>query len=565
MTDMSNERNAQTLKRYRIGEIPLLQAVSQQLGLKTLFHQYLPAHGNEKVPAAESLLLLIYNITSGRQPLYELPAWTTLHDGRLFGWSCQLDETLFNDDRYGRALDKLYAVDRASLMTDLVLRLIQVSQLDLEQIHNDSTSVKTTGQMPGVTDEGLRFARGHSKDHRPDLKQIVFSLTLSSDGAVPIHFKTYSGNRTDDTTHIDTWCSVRKLAGKPDFLYVADCKVCTSRQLSYIVRHGGRVVTLLPQTWAEVRQFKDTLRDTTLTKRLLLRQPVPNTLGGKKESFYCFNGSYFTHKAGYTVHWIYTTEKRKRDRRQRDELLLRVERKLGELMGKLNTAKLKSPDQIRERVDKLLNKYHVIDFYHIAINPVQQSDTRQIGKGRPGKHTRYTTILSTIYTLSWSRNRQALKREQRTDGIFPLLSTDASLSAKEALLAYKYQPRLEKRFQQLKSIHNVAPTLCKKVERVEAMMLLFFIALMIQSLIERTVRHSMSNNIIEAIPIYPEHRLAYHPTTAKIVDRFQEMSVSRLMQGNKLVNEFRDPLNDVQLSVLSLLGMSEADYWKSIK
>jgi len=52
---------------------------------------------------------------------------------------------------------------------------------------------------------------------------------------------------------------------------------------------------------------------------------------------------------------------------------------------------------------------------------------------------------------------------------------------------------------------------------------------------------------------------------AKIVDRFQEMHVSRLMQGDKLVNEFRDPLNDVQLSVLSLLGMSEADYWKRIK
>ena len=84
MTVMSDKRNAQSLKRYRIGEIPLLQAVSQQLGLKALFHQYLPAHGNEKVPAAESLMLLIYNITSGRQPLYELPAWTTLYDGRLF-------------------------------------------------------------------------------------------------------------------------------------------------------------------------------------------------------------------------------------------------------------------------------------------------------------------------------------------------------------------------------------------------------------------------------------------------------------------------------------------------
>ena len=230
---MSEKHNTQSLLRYRVGEIPLLQKISEQLELETLLRRYLPSHGNEKVPAAESLMLMRYNITSGRQPLYELPHWSTQYDGRLFGRDCQLSEALFNDDRYGRALDKLHEADPASLMTDLVLRLIEVSDLDLSQIHNDSTSVKTTGQMPGASRDGLKFARGHSKDHRPDLKQIVFCLTLSSDGAVPIHFKTYSGNRTDDTTHINTWCSVRKLTDKPDFLYVADCMVCTRHQLGY--------------------------------------------------------------------------------------------------------------------------------------------------------------------------------------------------------------------------------------------------------------------------------------------------------------------------------------------
>jgi transposase len=562
---MSGKRNTQSMLRYRVGELPLLQKVSEQLGLETLLGRYLPSHGNEKVPAAESLLLLIYNITSGRQPLYELPRWTVQYDGRLFGRNCQLSETLFNDDRYGRALDKLHEADRASLMTELVLRLIQVSKLDLSQIHNDSTSVKTTGQMPGVSRDGLRFARGHSKDHRPDLKQIVFSLTLSSDGAVPIHFKTYSGNRTDDTTHINTWSAVRKLAGKPDFLYVADCKVCTRHQLGYITRHGGRVVTLLPETWGEAKQFKEKLRETLIPKRRILRKRVPNSLKPKLfESFYCFVGNYTTEKDGYTLHWIYTTEKRKRDRLQREERLLRVEGKLTELMGKLNTAKLKTPEQIRERVETLLNKHSAADFYHITINSVQEISTRQIGKGRPGKNTRYKTTQSTIYTLSWGRDRQALQHERRIDGIFPLLSTDASLSAKEALLAYKFQPRLEKRFQQLKSVHQIAPTLCKKVERVEALMFLYFVALIIQALIERAVRHSMEENTIEAIPIYPEHRLAYHPTTAKIVDRFQEVSVCRLMEGKKMVNEFHDPLDPTQLSVLTLLGMSEKEYWQHV-
>ncbi len=97
------------------------------------------------------------------------------------------------------------------------------------------------------------------------------------------------------------------------------------------------------------------------------------------------------------------------------------------------------------------------------------------------------------------------------------------------------------------------------------MMFLYFIALIVQAVIERDVRLSMLNKTIEAIPIYPEHRLAYHPTTAKIFDRFQEVSLCRLMEGTTLLNEFRDELNPIQTEVLDLLGMSEEDYWRHVK
>ncbi len=63
---MSETHSTQSLFRYRVGEIPLLQKVSEQLELETLLRRYLPSHGNEKVPAAESLMLMLYNITSGR-------------------------------------------------------------------------------------------------------------------------------------------------------------------------------------------------------------------------------------------------------------------------------------------------------------------------------------------------------------------------------------------------------------------------------------------------------------------------------------------------------------------
>ena len=551
------------LRRKRVGEMPLLHHLAKRLRFDELLASHISAHGNEKIPAAQSLLLLVFNITSGRMPLYELPQWTTDFDGRLIGQDSELPENLFNDDRYARALDKLYLADRASLMTDLVLAMVQALQLDLSQLHNDSTSIKTCGSMPGQSTSGLQFKRGHSKDHRPDLKQIVFSLSITADGAVPIHCKCYAGNRTDDTTHIQTWKQLRKLAGVADFLYVADCKVCTDKQLEFITRHEGRVVTLMPDTWSEAKAFKQTLRESKKAKKRILRKLLPYS-DTEYESFFRYEGTHKTSKRGYTLHWIYSTEKRRRDRKAREQRLAVLEHALGELMAKLNLRNLKTQEQILERVNQLLEKHRAVGLYHINILPVCESSRTQIGKGRPGKQTRYRTRTRTIFSLAWSRNKQALEQERRTDGVFPILCTDDTMDAKEALLAYKYQPRLEKRFEQLKTVHHAAPTLFKKVERVEAMMFLFFMALILQAVMEREVRQTMGEESIDAIPVYPEDRLAHHPTTARIIDRFHDLSLYRLQQDDKLVKQYQDELTPLQRRVLNLLGMSESGYWKNL-
>ena len=65
---------------------------------------------------------------------------------------------------------------------------------------------------------------GHSKDHRPDLKQLVWILTVSADGAVPIAYRLADGNTVDDPTHVPTWDGLVALLGRVDFLYVADCQ-----------------------------------------------------------------------------------------------------------------------------------------------------------------------------------------------------------------------------------------------------------------------------------------------------------------------------------------------------
>ena len=471
---------------------------------------------------------------------------------------------MFNDDRYGRALDKLFSVDRATLSTECALCVVHATGLELDQLHNDSTSVKTTGRMKGVSRSGLSFEYGHSKDHRPDLKQIVFSLTISADGAVPVHCKTYPGNRTDDTTHIETWTVLRDIAGRSDFLYVADCKLCTHKQLSFIVGNGGRVVTIIPKTWGEVKRFKESMRETPKTRKMIWRKPVANR-EGSYETFYRISGSYETEKGGYGVHWIYSTEKRKQDSELREKRLEEASLALADISGRLNVRSLKTREQIERRVEKILKKHDVVGFYNVTITEDKEVTQKQEGRGRRGSNTRYREVVKTVYSLSWGKNREALKKEKNVDGLFPLLCTDKAMGAREALEAYKYQPRLEKRFEQLKSVHLVAPTLFKNTGRVEAMMFLFFMALIIQAVIEREVRNSMRAKEIEAIAVYPEHRLAYHPTTAKIFDRFHDTSVSRIMRGDEVEEEYRDDLSAVQKEVLELLGMTEQDYWGSLE
>ena len=101
------------------------------------------------------------------------------------------------------------------------------------------------------------------------------------------------------------------------------------------------------------------------------------------------------------------------------------------------------------------------------------------------------------------------------------------------------------------------------MERIEANMFGLFIALVIQALIEREVRNKMQERKIETIRVYPEQREANHPTTSKIIDRFENICTYKIMEDSKVVETFKDRLNDDQKLILSLLDIEEDEYWKS--
>ena len=171
-----------------------------------------------------------------------------------------------NDDRVGRCLDRLFDALDADLIMKVVRQVIDQFHINLDELHNDSTSVSVYGAYSEAEEEGrvrgrrtLAITFGHSKDHRPDLKQLLYILTVSDDGGVPVYFTSASGNTTDDTTHRQTWDLLHQLVGRADFLYVADCKLATSDNMNYIARQQGRFITVLPRTRKEDQQFRQRL------------------------------------------------------------------------------------------------------------------------------------------------------------------------------------------------------------------------------------------------------------------------------------------------------------------
>ncbi len=160
-----------------------------------------------------------------------------------------------NDDRVGRCLDRLFDTPVPELLTDLMRHVIKEFDLRLDELHNDSTTVSFFGAYDKASEEGQRRGQktlavtfGHSKARRPDLKQLLYILMITDDGGVPINFTSESGSVTDDTTHHQTWDLLCDLVGRPDFLYVADCKLATHKNMQYLHNRGGRFVTILPRT-----------------------------------------------------------------------------------------------------------------------------------------------------------------------------------------------------------------------------------------------------------------------------------------------------------------------------
>ena len=146
--------------------------------------------------------------------------------------------------------------------------------------------------------------------------------------------------------------------------------------------------------------------------------------------------------------------------------------------------------------------------------------------------------------------------------MFPLLTNRRTMALKALLEAYRFQPRLEKRHEQLKTVYGVAPVFLKKVTRIEGLLFVYFLALLVEALIEREVRRTMAARELKGLRIYPEGRWCEAPTTDRVFELFTGIQQHRLRDGEREVQVFRPELTTTQRDVLGLLGVPVEAYEK---
>src|SRR6059036_2478412 len=181
------------LKRIRLergrtfGDVWLGWTLWRALRLDEAVARLLP-EGREAVPWATMAAVLV--LARLCEPSSELHIAETWYRGTALEDLFALPTPRVNDDRLYRALDRLL-IHKDALQQHLVARLGELFALDYDLLLYDVTSTYFEGQAAA----NPLARRGHSRDHRPDCKQVCIGLVVTRDG-VPLGYEVFAGNRS---------------------------------------------------------------------------------------------------------------------------------------------------------------------------------------------------------------------------------------------------------------------------------------------------------------------------------------------------------------------------------
>jgi len=247
---------------------------------------------------------------------------------------------------------------------------------------------------------------------------------------------------------------------------------------------------------------------------------------------------------------VHSSSKQEDDNARRQKKIAKALAGLEELSPKLNAYHLKTEKEIKAAVSRICKEVEA--FLEVKIVTERKQVKEKVSPGRPALRSVYKNKWACAYRLQWTLNDRALLAAAKTDGVFPLV-TNTVLEADQVLRKYKTQPFLEKRRYTQKTVLEVAPVFLKKEKRIEAFLFLYFVALMIVSLLERKIRMNMVKEHIEKLPLLPQGMNSKKPTWNNIRYFFRNVHYSQIIRDGVCIQSLAKGLSELHNKIIRLL------------
>jgi transposase len=352
-----------------------------------------------------------------------------------------------DEDQAYRAMDLLVEADaQASVQEAVFFAVAGLLNLEVDLLFFDTTSTYFERDTE-ETGEGAFRLYGHSKDHRPDLPQIIIGLAVTKEG-IPVRVWCWPGSTSDQTILPEVKDGIRDWRlGR--VITVVDRGFSSADNLACLRRGGGHFI-------AGMR-----MRDgNPLVEQVLSRQgryqQVKDNLRVKEVSI---------EPAGMRFIICHNPEQAERDRTAREDAVTR----LGTELARIRQARE------RDRAGK-------------------KTSTNTKGKAEAA-HTRAECALRDHPSLGrWLRqqangrlvtDRAKIKAEERLDGKYLIATSDPHISSEDAALGYKSLLEAERGFRDLKSSLLLRPVFHRLEHRIRAHVLLCWLALLLTRVAER--------------------------------------------------------------------------------
>jgi hypothetical protein len=430
----------------RFGDVWLGWTLWRALRLDEALARWLP-EGREAVPWATMAAVLV--LARLCEPSSELHIAETWYRGTALEDLLAVPAPLVNDDRLYRALDRLVP-HKTALEQHLMARLGELFALDYDLLLYDVTSV----YFEGAAEANPLAQRGHSRDHRPDCKQVCLALVVTRDG-MPLGYEVFAGNRTDVTTVEDIVEAMEARYGLAQRIWVMDRGMTSADNLDWLRQTGRRYLVGTPKS--ELKKWAGALAEARDWQAVRAGIEAKQCLGPEGLETFVL---------------IRSVERREKERAMHARFARRIEdglTRLGQRMGRarrpLDVRRLERQlGRLLERNQRAAGRY-VIDF---VPDPTQPAGVR----------------------LDWSARPEWDDWARWSDGCYVLRTNVTDWSADELWRTYIQLTDAEAAFRIQKSELGIRPVWHQRADRVQAHILVCFLAYVLWKTLEQWQRRA---------------------------------------------------------------------------